>query len=231
MIVHDVDQNGEAWHRLRLGIPTASEFHRILTPKGKLSSQAEGYMWRLLAEWITGAPLENFETQYMQRGHDLEDEAVKDYEFQTGRSTYKVGFIMTDDGLIGCSPDRLVGDDGDLEIKVSSPHIHVGYMLTGKIAEDHYPQVQGRLLIEQREWVDVQSYCRGFPSVVIRVYPEVEYQDKMDAALREFVERMLAARELITQKYGDFRPPAPPPMEHGFDVTDEDVEAMLRKEG
>jgi hypothetical protein len=45
VIVHNVSQLSDEWHRLRMGIPTASEFGRIITPKTmKLSAQAPEYM-------------------------------------------------------------------------------------------------------------------------------------------------------------------------------------------
>lgn len=73
MIIHDVRQGSVEWDRLRAGIPTSSNFHRIMTPKAmKLSSQAPGLMHWLLAEWLIGEPLESPETQWMQRGAALE---------------------------------------------------------------------------------------------------------------------------------------------------------------
>jgi hypothetical protein len=151
MIIHDCVQGSERWHRLRLGIPTASCFSKIVTPGGKLSKQSDAYLRRLLAEWLYGAPLEDPESTYrsewMQRGHDLEESAVHAYEFQTGHTAEKVGFVTDDDGKLGCSPDRLIGETGLLEIKVPAPPTHVGYMLTGSIEQEYTPQLQGQLLL------------------------------------------------------------------------------------
>jgi hypothetical protein len=56
MKIHNVDQGSPEWHALRCGVPTASEFSKILTPKTmKLSEQAPAYMYRLLGEWMLGA--------------------------------------------------------------------------------------------------------------------------------------------------------------------------------
>src|SRR5215469_5618014 len=38
-IVHDVAQYSEAYDRLKLGIATSSNFHKIVTPQGKPSKQ------------------------------------------------------------------------------------------------------------------------------------------------------------------------------------------------
>jgi hypothetical protein len=212
MIIHNCQQGSEQWHRLRLGIPTASCFSKIVTPGGKLSKQADGYMYRLLAEWLFGAPLEDPESTYrsewMQRGNDLEESAVHAYEFQTGRRAEKVGFVTNDEGNLGCSPDRLVGETGLLEIKVPSPPVHVGYMLAGSIEQDYTPQLQGQLLLTARKWVDIVSYCPPFPLVIIRVQRDSSYQAALSEALAGFVENLLAARAKLVAKYGDIRPPA-----------------------
>ena len=172
----------------------------------KPSAQAEGYMHKLLAEWYFGAPLEDPETQYqsawMERGQALEDQAVKSYEFETGREAEKVGFISTDDGMIGCSPDRLVGDDGILEIKCPSPAIHMGYMLKRSVDSDYWAQIQGQMLIAGRAWVDIESYCPPFPTVIIRVPRDDQYASLLVVQLAEFVHAMIQARTLIEKTYG-----------------------------
>ena len=236
MIRYDCAQRSEEWDRLRLGIPTSSEFHRIVkggtayrcgTCDGeyhtkrkkcecgapvaaieilKPSTQAEAYMHRLLAEWYFGGPLEDPESQYksawMERGQFLEDQAVKSYEFETGREAEKVGFISTDDGMIGCSPDRLVGDDGILEIKCPSPAIHMGYMLKRSVDSDYWAQIQGQMLIAGRAWVDIESYCPPFPTVIIRVPRDEQYIGLLSVELAKFVHAMQQARTLIEKTYG-----------------------------
>ncbi len=228
MIVHDVEQGTPEWLRLRLGIPTSSEFGRILTPTGKPSSQAEGYLLWLLAEWVTGAPLESPETDWMRRGHELEAAAVQSYEFETGREASVVGFVTTDDGMIGASPDRLVDPDGLLEIKCPAPQTHIGYLLSRAVDRAYWPQVQGQLLVTGRAWVDIQSYHPGLPAVIVRVERDENYIGKLDAALRAFVERLLAARVELEAKCGPFRKPEPKPHPSPFDLTDEDVEVIVR---
>lgn len=207
MKIHDIDQRSEEWDSLRLGIPTASEFHSIVTPKkGELSKSADRYMHRLLAEWYFGGPLEDpqsqFQSQWMERGQALEHQAVSAYEFETGLTTERVGFVMSDSGLVGCSPDRFVGDDGGLEIKCPSPVIHMGHLVRRAVAEDHYPQVQGCMLLCERKWWDVVSYCPPFPAVIIRVPRDEEYIGKLSDALVAFTRTMMQARVLLEKTYG-----------------------------
>jgi hypothetical protein len=202
MIIHNVEQGSPEWLAARLSIPTSSEFDRIVTPKGKLSAQSDKYLYRLLAEWITGAPLEDVQTEWMIRGHELESEAVSSYEFERGVACQKVGFITNDDGTVGTSPDRLVGDDGLLELKCPSPAIHVGYMISRSLGTEYWPQVQGQLLLTGREWCDIQSYHPQFPSVIIRVKPDEGYQEALREALRCFVEDLTRLKQELQTNYG-----------------------------
>ena len=58
-MMHPVTQGSEAWLKLRLGHPTASEFHNLITPLWKVKD-GEGpktYLAEKLAEHLTGRPL------------------------------------------------------------------------------------------------------------------------------------------------------------------------------
>jgi hypothetical protein len=192
---------------LRLGIPTASEFDRIITPaKLQLAAGAHKYMCVKLAEWMYGAPLEAFVSPWMERGKDLEAEAVRYYEMDRDAETRVVGFVTTDNGMIGASPDRLVGDDGLLEQKCPSLETHVGYMLDPQSLADEYRlQVQGQLWVCDRAWCDVQSYYPGFPSVIVRAPADERVHKALAQHLPAFVDTMLACRVKLTQAYGELR--------------------------
>lgn len=186
MIVHNVEQGSEAWLKLRLGIPTASDFHKIVTPTGKLSAQAKGYANRLIAESLLGHPLDSLDgLPFVERGKDLEAEAVRLYEFTTGNTADVVGFCTTDDGQIGASPDRLIGEEGQLEIKCPSPQTHVGYLLEG-LDKDYIPQIQGQLYVTGRKWCDFFSYHPSMPPVRVRVERNASYIEILSEALSTF---------------------------------------------
>jgi hypothetical protein len=187
MIVHDeIIQGTTAWLKLRAGIPTASCFDMILTPKGKPSTSAERYLYELLAERILGRPIVKAVTTWMDRGSQTEAEAVAYYESLRDLDTVKVGFVTNDAGSIGASPDRLVGDDGLLEIKVPKESTHVGYLLNGTVGDTYWPQLQGQLWITERKWVDIMSYSPGMPEAVIRVQRDEAYIEKLAATVTAF---------------------------------------------
>lgn len=188
MIIHDVIQGTTAWANLRAGIPTASEFDKILTPKtARPSESAEPYMHALLAERIMGHPRVEIMSSWMERGSEMESEAVSFYEFQNDVATKTVGFITNDGMTIGASPDRLVDEDGLLEIKVPAPHTHVAYLLQSGGAYSAYKvQVQGQLWIAERQWEDVLSFHPEMPPAIIRIERDEEYIEKLSKAVTAF---------------------------------------------
>jgi len=204
----DLAQGSDLWLDARLGIPTASEFDRILTPaKLELSKSSRAYMCRKLGEWMYGAPLEAFVSPWMERGQQLEAEAVRYYEMERDCGAVAVGLVLTDDGTAGASPDRLIGDDGLLEMKCPALETHVGYLLDpGSLLAEYRLQVQGQLWVcTDREWCDVMSYYPGFPAVIVRAMRDGKVQDALSQHIPAFVETMLRCREKLTQTYGELR--------------------------
>lgn len=188
MIVHDVIQGSTEWLNLRSGIPTASEFDKIITPGGKPSKSAEPYRFALLAERMMGHPRIEFMSRWMDRGSQMEAEAISFYEFQRDVETVKVGFVTNDEGTIGASPDRFVGDNGLLEIKVPSESTHVSYLLKKAVDSAYYPQVQGQLWIAEREFVDILSYHPEMPPALIRVERDDDFIADLRAAVLAFTD-------------------------------------------
>src|SRR5262249_56153966 len=98
----------------------------------------------------------------------------------------RVGFITDDDHAVGCSSDRLVGDDGLLEIKAPLPQTQVEYWISGEVHERFRPQLQGQLYVSQRSWVDILSCHDVLPNLVIRVEPDEQFIKTLDRELQVF---------------------------------------------
>lgn len=209
-VYRDLIQGTSAWAEARCGIPTASQFHRIITGTGKPSSSADTYMYELLAERITGEPTVGYTSHWMDRGSDLEAEAVNFYSFTRDLDTEKVGFITNDDGSIGASPDRLVGDVGLLEIKVCKPSTHVAYLLGDKSTyKEHKIQTQGQLWIAEREWNDLVAYNPCLPPALVRVERDEEYIKTLSAAVTAFSELLEQQYALLAEMGLTVRPEQP----------------------
>jgi YqaJ-like viral recombinase domain len=225
MKVHNVQQNTDAWRQLRAGIPTASQFHKIITPGLKASSQQEGYMFHLIAERIMGRPIEPpAKGKWMERGHELEASAIQFYELQRDMTVQKVGFITNDEGTVGCSPDGLVGDEGMLEIKVPAEHTHVGYLITKSVDTDYHPQAQGQLWLSGRKWNDVMSFHPEMPAALIRVERDSKYIRILEEAVMQFVSKVDSAyRELKERNMSAPQPRTAPTLEevvHDMNLTE-----------
>ena len=188
MKVIDCVQGEPLWLKSRLGVATASEFSKILTPTGKLSAQASSYAQQLVAEELIGEPIKDLDNLYwVERGKMMEPDAVELYEFETGNKTTQVGFITNDAGTIGCSPDRFTDKGGLLEIKCPAPQTHIAYMVDG-IADKYKPQVQGQLYITDLEVCELFSYHPDLPPVRIITKRDDEYIKKLADSLNDFVE-------------------------------------------
>ena len=196
------EQGTAEWHEARLGIPTASCFGKIVTSTGTASKQAADYMDELLGEWLTGASKDGYTSTWMARGTELEPDGRLWYEFAHDVTVQQVGFVMRDNGLVGGSPDGLVGDDGGLEIKCPAPGTHIGYLRTGKIPAKYVPQVQGGMWVCDRQWWNFVSYHPSIEPLVVRVQRDEKFVDSLSALVGRFVEKMLEEREkLITKGY------------------------------
>ena len=200
MKIHDVEQGSPEWFAVRRGIPTASCFDCIITPTGKESTQSDGYANQLLAEIISGVSDEGFRSPDMLRGQELEDSAAQLYAFKTGITLEKIGFCTNDAGTYGCSPDRLVGDDGLLEIKVPKAKNHVKYMLTQKLDQEYMPQIQGQMLVTGRRWTDIISYHPEMPPVIIRVERDTSYQASLTGLLAKFTQVLEAKKKILADR-------------------------------
>src|SRR5262245_55893754 len=141
----DCAQGSDIWHYVRLGIPTASEFHTVMMKLkgGGVSRTRHRYMCRLAGERITGEPAAHYRSQPMWRGSQMEDEARSYYSVLTNVEVRPAGFILDDVRRVGCSPDGLVGDDGLVELKSNNPELVVDLIVNDQMPDEHYAQCQG----------------------------------------------------------------------------------------
>ena len=210
-------QLSEAWFKLRAGVPTASQFGRIVTPKtGKLSASADDYICSLIAELHHPGPYADIQvpcSKAMLHGTECEPEARAWYAMERGLAVEEVGFVTTDDGRFGCSPDGLLtctvcGNDwalvengeirplgcadckgagfkGGLELKCPQRKTQVAYLLDGTLPSEYRAQVHGSLIVSGLPYWDFLSYCPGFDPLLLRVTPDA-FTDYLRDALEKF---------------------------------------------
>lgn len=190
MIIHrEFEQQSLEWMLARSAIPTASEFDCLLTPEFAIrkGEMPKSYLAKKLAEKWQGGPLASFNAFDMEQGSILENEAIPWYELETGTTVERVGFITTDDGRVGCSPDGLLGNASGIEVKCPAAHTQTAYLIAGVLPKDYAAQVHGSIYVTGLTTWRFLSYRRHFPPLLLTV----ERDDKIILAIREALETFL----------------------------------------
>lgn len=166
MIHHQVQQNTEEWMKLRSGKFTASMFKDLFAGSTTITRQKAIY--KVAFERVTGEQPESFKNEYMERGHELEPLACDLYEMETFNTTEEPGFFELNE-WVGASPDRLIEDDGLLEIKSPAYNTMINYLLNPKLPTIYEKQVHGQMWVAQRNWCDFMCYHPKLKPIIIRV--------------------------------------------------------------
>lgn len=203
MKIHPARQHTLEWLEARLGLPTASQMHRVVTPaKLQLSEKRHEYKSELLAEWLTGEQANTFTNFAVEYGQEQEPYAREWYAETHKVTVREVGLCLRDDDAVGCSPDGLVGEDGGLELKCSLAPRHVSY-LTGDTklgTEEHRIQVNTCLWITGRAWWDCVAFHPELPKVLVRVTPDSAVFKALDEYVPIFLSEMAAAKLHLIEK-------------------------------
>lgn len=226
MLIHrEFAQGSIEWALARAGIPTASEFDALVTPKfepRKGETPATYLATKLAEKWIGGC-LAGFGSWATDQGAIRESEARGWFELEHGFAIDRVGFITTDDGLVGASPDGLISPDSGVEIKCPQPIKHVKTLLEGEIPDEHLAQIHGGMFVSgAKQWYFV-SYCPHFPPFVRIVEWDEGIQEKLAEALAIFLAKLQSGFDRLCDMNGG--PPRRPsvvdkaPMVPDFDFT------------
>lgn len=209
-------QGSANWHKVRAGKQTASLFHvmrasaRLQTgpDAGDYGAAAKDLAFRLAFERISGEPLDDgFETWSMERGRELEPDARKEHQDQTGLIVETVGFVTTDDGLFGASLDGMIRPEGRAEYKCYVSPIKLRRILVNFDVSMVMDQCQGGLWVSEGEWMDFCLYCPALACaekqlIRKRIYRDDNYIEDLESDLFEF-------KALIDQYEAVLRAPLP----------------------
>lgn len=199
MKIINVEQGTTAWLKARAGHPTASNYKRVITQTGKLSSGHITYANELATEKLMVELEENYQSHDMDRGSEFESVAIDLYQEWTLNTVDSVGFCI--DRKIGYSPDGFIGDDGLIEVKCPRAYNHFNNLVQNTIPLEYYPQVQGGLMVTGRKWCDfvtfnpyIQAHLKLF---IFRVEPDIPYQK----LLRSYLEKTILLRDELYNKF------------------------------
>lgn len=186
MKVYYCEQRSKQWYGLRCGKLTASNFHCMLGN----SWTSHSYLLEKALERLTNKCVQHrFWTEDLQRGIDLEPEACRAYELETGYKVAHVGFVELNE-YVGSSPDGLVNADGMIEIKCPNEKNFWAIERSRKIPPAHYTQMQFNMWVCKRLWCDYVVFSTMEKPIIIRV-PRNEEYIKMIAQRAEEVNTMI----------------------------------------
>lgn len=191
MQIHNCEQKSPEWFALRLQYPlTASEAQAI----GNNGKGLETLCWKKMAESNSSAEKEQYVNKDLERGVELEPQAVSLYELETGNKVVVVGFVTNDkiSKVGGASPDGLVNDDGLVEAKAFEDTKHfraiIDFKKTGKfeIESQYIWQMNMQMLFTGREWCDFLAYNPNYQHSLLiqRVYPDNVMREKIILGLK-----------------------------------------------
>jgi len=190
----NIEQGSDEWKQARLGHVTASNMADVMS-KGKGSAEAVGrykYKVKLVAERLTQTSGESFTNAAMEWGIEQEQFACIEYEASRNVFVERTGFWLHPKiQWLGVSPDRLVGDEGLIEVKCPNTTTHLGYLFENRIPPDYYKQIQCQLWVTGRQWCDFVSYDPRLPKrnqlLIVRTERDESLIKEMEAETIQFL--------------------------------------------
>lgn len=185
---HEVEQGSEEWLSLRIGKISASRAKDLLaTARYGEAAGYRNYKTELAVERITGKRYERYVTKQMEYGTETEKVAATVYQLVTGNIAEECGIYSIEGTNVVASPDRLVGEDGLVEIKCRELGNHVESIATGKVPKEYYNQIQFQLWVTHRKWADYVSYGDEMPENAQVFVKRIERDEEV---INEIIEKV-----------------------------------------
>jgi putative phage-type endonuclease len=195
-------QGSPEWRAARCGKVTASRMAELVAKlkTGKPANSREDYLYELVAERLTGQPLDFFQTKDMQWGTEKEPLARQAYEQRHFVEVEQIAMVMHP--VIenaGASPDGLVEDDGLIEIKCPRTKTHLMTLRSKQAPAQYIPQMQWQMACTGRQWCDFVSYDPRLPEhlqlFIVRVQRD---QALIEQYEQEVIQFLVEVNEVIT---------------------------------
>lgn len=213
MSIYDYDlvQGSEEWKLARSGCLTSTSFKVLVTSTGKVSKAATvtEHAAYLAALRVVGSDNEFYESAAMRRGVEMEPEARRYYEFQTGNKVEQVGIVYADSEQdVTCSPDGLIDEpdsegilrNGGLEIKCPGLKAHTIALWNDAVPSEYVMQVQGNMFVTGRDWWDFMSYHPQLPPLIKRIPRNEEIQNSLGEAIPPFIKLVAEIEKFLRGK-------------------------------
>lgn len=236
MIIHDVGQGSVDWLNARAGIITASELDAVLSAKTWEPRDSKGvktYVARKSAERWLGRAIGELDgkTEYkggaLEQGNIKEDTAIPWYEFLNDVKLERIGFITTDDGIFGCSPDGMFpGHTSGIEIKCPYPETQAKYLLAGGVPEEYLHQVHGCMAATGADKWHFVSYHPVLPKLSVIVSRDEWICGRIIETVRRITDQIDAAYDVLCslgKPPPRYAPPPRTPDSEGLDIAGQGI--------
>jgi putative phage-type endonuclease len=162
----EITQGSDAWFAQRLGKVTASRVADVIAKtKTGYSTSRDNYMAQLVCERMTNTVAESFSNAAMVHGTETEPLARAAYEAHADVLVDEVAMITHPTiEAAGASPDGLVGDVGQLEIKCPNTATHIDTLLSQTVPSKYNTQMQWQMACTGRQWCDFVSFDPRLPT-------------------------------------------------------------------
>lgn len=182
-------QRTKEWFNKRKGRVTGSAVGAIL---GCNPWQTRDDVLRRMVRDYHGADSEFTGNAATAHGTFHEENAIFDYELETGNKVIETGFHTLGDWL-GASPDGLIGEDGVIEVKCpyGMRDAVEPQWKTAKEQPHYYAQMQIEMLCTDRKWCDFFQWNQH-ASNCERVYRDEKWLAENLPKLQEFYKLFLS---------------------------------------
>lgn len=190
----DIVQGSPEWVAIRLGKATGSRISDVLAQgkSGAPSASRANYRAQLVVERLTGAMVEGYTNDAMERGKEVEADARRAYSFRTGNKVLEASFALHPSiEMSGASPDGLIGDDGVVEFKCPNTATHIDTLRGGIIPKGYRDQILWEMACTGRTWCDFVSFDPRMPESMAlhirRVHLDAARLAEVEVEVRKFL--------------------------------------------
>lgn len=184
----DINQGSEEWFSIKAKKISATSVKYCFS--GIATASYKDLVARLVFERLTNDIYiedKKYVNNDMLRGIELEPIAVECFESEMYFKCKEVGWVEKDEWL-GCSPDRLISDNGLLEVKCPKFKTQLQLLKTKKIQKDYLTQMQTQLFVTNRDFCYFISYHENLPPFIQKIERDENRILEIDKAVKDMIQ-------------------------------------------
>lgn len=241
------------WFDARCGKVTGSNVSLVMKrmkvnrgdkKKGDSSAERDRYKDIIISEMLSGKPVKNYVSPWMDEGRENEPLARAVYEHRMDCEVYQTGFVLHPSmDRFGASPDGIL-PEGCVEFKCPAQNNHIAYARREIIPPEYIDQMQSEIVCAEAEWCDFVSYCPDmkapFDMYRVRVYRDDKRIAEIEDAVKKFLEEIAGDIQRTAERLGTTQLPSKHAPEsklnrqlresmEALDVLDDDWEQIIER--